>query len=226
MKFKNLLLTEDRALIYKSYAILSDLHLGFDISFLETGANFPMIHEKEVLNRILKLIDKYKIKNLVLNGDIKHNFTPIQKEIELVKNFIKKIDEYVEELIIIKGNHDTYLNKIIETHEYIKLSKYVIFHGHNKIDVEGFYIIGHEHPAIKLRDEVGAIYKFPTYLTYKNCLVIPNFNPLSPGNDLINNYPSSPVLKKIYNDMEAIAITEAGLLNFGKIKDIKKVIIF
>ncbi|WP_332247385.1 metallophosphoesterase [Methanocaldococcus infernus] len=223
MKVKNFLLTEERAIIYKGYALLSDLHLGFDISFLETGANFPTFQKDTIFNKILEIVEKYKVKTLILNGDIKHNFIPIEKEIRLVKDFIASLEEYAD-LILIRGNHDTYLTKIFEVHEYFKLGKYIICHGDKKLEEEGFFIIGHEHPSIKLRDEVGAIYKFPTYLIGKEIIVLPNFNPLSPGNDLINNYPSSPMLKKSYEELEAIAITEAGLLNFGKIGELKRVI--
>ena len=82
--------------------------------------------------------------------------------------------------------------------------------------------MGHEHPSIKLRDDVGAILKFPVYLLNKRYIVLPAFNPLSPGNDLINNPASSKVIKKSYLDSEVIAITDIGLLNFGTLRDLRE----
>ncbi|ENN96842.1 phosphoesterase [Methanocaldococcus villosus KIN24-T80] len=217
MKIKNLTLTEDRAIIYKKYGIIADTHIGFDISFNESGANFPLIQKDRVINNILKLIENYKIKSLIINGDLKHNFYPIKREIEFVNEFLNLLNEHVE-LILIKGNHDTYLSKITETYDYFELGKYTVTHGHKVVEGD-FLILAHEHPSIKIRDEITT-YKFPIYLVNKNYIVLPAFNPLSPGNDLVNNYPSSPIIKKDYLDGEVFGITEIGLLEFGKLKDL------
>ncbi len=159
---------------------------------------------------------------MIINGDIKHNFKPYPNEIKLLKEFISEINEYVE-LILIKGNHDSLFPKDIEILDYYKLNNYIIAHGHKHIKGENF-IISHEHPSIKLRDDVGAIIKLPIYLINKNYIVLPAFNPLSPGNDLINNSPTSPIIKNEFLNSEVIAISEYGLLNFGTLRDLREFI--
>ncbi|NPA62167.1 MAG: hypothetical protein GXN95_01260 [Methanococci archaeon] len=237
IKIRDFYITIDRCLIYKKYGIISDTHIGFDVLFGEGGANFPNLQKDEVVKNALNIIEKYRIDKLVINGDIKHNFMPYKREIEFLKEFISILNDYVD-LILIRGNHDSSLP--LDVVDYLKLGKYLIFHGDRMLDDDvinksDFFILGHEHPSVKLRDEVGAVVKFPVYLIYENkdlkdlkdnnlkgYVVLPAFNPLSPGNDLINNSPSSKIIRKNYLDVEVVAITEIGLLNFGKLKEIRE----
>ncbi|MCQ6253385.1 metallophosphoesterase [Methanocaldococcus sp.] len=228
LKIKDFYITIDRCLIYKDYGIISDTHIGFDIFFNEGGANFPLLQKDIVVKNILSIIEKYKINNLIINGDIKHNFKPYPREIKLLKEFIDIVKEYVN-VILIKGNHDTFISSTgYEVYDYFILDNYLIFHGDKYLKVSNdllekkYWILGHEHPSIKLRDEVGAIIKFPIYLLNRKYIVLPAFNPLSPGNDLINNPPSSKIIKKDYLNSEIIGITDIGLLNFGTLKKLQE----
>ncbi|ACV24389.1 metallophosphoesterase [Methanocaldococcus fervens] len=226
IKIKDFYITIDRCLIYKDYGIIADTHIGFDVFFGEGGANFPLLQKDEVIKKALNIVEKYKISNLIINGDIKHNFKPFPKEIEFLKEFIDFMSEYVN-VILIKGNHDTFISPTgYEIFDYFEIDNYIIFHGDREINKDllknKFWILGHEHPSIKLRDEVGAIIKLPAYLLNKNYIVLPAFNPLSPGNDLINNPASSKVIKKDYLNSEVIAITDIGLLNFGTLRKLRE----
>ncbi len=228
VKIKDFYITIDRCLVYKDYAIIADTHIGFDVFFGEGGANFPLLQKDEVIKRALNIIDKYKINNLIINGDIKHNFKPYPKEIRFLKEFIEFMKEYVD-VILIKGNHDTFISSAgYEIFDYFELGNYLIFHGDKKLNIDKdllknkFWILGHEHPSIKLRDDVGAILKLPVYLLNKNYIVLPAFNPLSPGNDLINNPASSKIIKKDYLDSKVIAITDIGMLDFGTLRDLRE----
>jgi putative SbcD/Mre11-related phosphoesterase len=232
IKIKDFYITIDRCLVYKDYAIIADTHIGFDVFFGERGANFPLLQKDEVIKRALNIIDKYKINNLIINGDIKHNFKPYPREIKFLKEFVEFLKEHVE-VILIKGNHDTFISSVgYEIFDYFELGDYIIFHGDRELNIdkdllkERFWILGHEHPSIKLRDDVGAILKFPVYLLNKRYIVLPAFNPLSPGSDLINNPASSKIIKKSYLDSEVIAITDIGLLNFGTLRDLREFALF
>ena len=227
IKIKDFYITVDRCLIYKDYGIIADTHIGFDVFFGEGGANFPLLQKDDVIKKALNIIEKYKINNLIINGDVKHNFKPYPREIKFLKEFIDFMSEYVN-VILIKGNHDTFISSAgYEIYDYFEIENYLIFHGDKEIDnkdllKERFWILGHEHPSIKLRDEVGAIMKFPVYLINKKYIVLPAFNPLSPGSDLINNSASSKVIKKDYLDSEVVAITDIGLLNFGTLRELRE----
>ncbi|WP_423792825.1 metallophosphoesterase [Methanocaldococcus indicus] len=219
MKFGKFKLTNARCLIYKKVGIIGDLHIGFDVHFCESGAMFPMVHMERVLNDIKETIHKFKLKKLIINGDIKHNFKPYPKEIKLLDEFIKELKSEVE-LILIRGNHDTLCPFDLE--EHYKLDDFVITHGHKYMDKEDFLILSHEHPSIRLRDELGSIIKFPIYLINNNYIVLPAFNRFSPGNDLISNYPSSKIIREDYLNSNVVAITDVGLLDFGNLKDLRE----
>jgi putative SbcD/Mre11-related phosphoesterase len=227
IKLRDFYITNDFCLIIGKVGVIADTHLGFDICINERGGNFPQIQKDSIAERINNIIDKYKLKTLVINGDIKHNFELSYNEIKFAKEFLGHLKEKVN-LVLIRGNHDTFISKVveelgIEIYNHYEIKSYTITHGHTNFkENKNFLILGHEHPSIKLRDEVGAILKLPCYLYNKRYIVLPAFNPLSPGNDLVNNYASSPCIKRDYLDSEVYAITELGLLNFGTLRDLRE----
>src|SRR5205823_9761678 len=96
---------------------------------------------------------------------------------------------------------------------------YTIVHGHEEVSTLHPIIMGHEHPAVKLKDELGATVSVPAFLVTDGLVVLPAFSPLALGVD-VSAYPYlSPLLNRTPIDgPRVIGVDEqAGLLDFGPI---------
>lgn len=227
---KDLILHPSRALFIKSHEtlIIGDLHIGIEESEL---IGFR-VQTKEMLERALNLIDFFKAKKIIINGDIKHSFARNYEQAELeIKLFFNVLSKKVE-VIIIKGNHDNYLQNILKEKfnilENIKLGDYFITHGHKFYDWKKQnckkVIIANEHPVIILRDEVETYVKLPCFLIFNNLIVIPAFNPLSGGANFLSiEKPLSEnyFKNKDFLDAKVYAINEDEILFFKTLKEIK-----
>lgn len=207
-----------------STLIISDLQIGYEEALNKKGFLIPRFQKKDIFSRLDKLMDFLKPKLVVINGDIKHEFSVISKTewkniLELV-DFIKKRSD----LILIKGNHDNLLQRIIkkdnlELLDYYFIDNVFICHG-NEILKNDFIkksdtiVIGHEHPAIALREK-GRVEKFKCFLKgfynynkiKKNLIVLPSFNTLTEGTDILSEKLMSPFLKNI-DDFDIFLINQ------------------
>ncbi|MEM4295227.1 MAG: metallophosphoesterase [Candidatus Anstonellales archaeon] len=212
----------------KNIGVISDLHIGMEELSLLTSR----LQTAEMLKTTLYCIEKYELKKLVIAGDIKQGFGKnVIQEWEEIKQFFEFIREKVD-IILIKGNHDFYIKNIIKDlddikeHDFYKIENYIISHGHKKI-LRGneTLIIGNEHPAITIRDEVGARVKLRAYLwaEKEKLLVLPSFNPLTKGTNVLSaNDWLSDEMKNIDTDaMKIYAIEEDSIFYFGSVRDLK-----
>ena len=204
--------------------VIADLHIGFEESVAQEGVYIPKLL-REIIDTTRRIIERERPKVLVINGDLKHSFTPLKREFLEVGAFLREVKELVDEVVLVKGNHDTGINWIrekfgVEIVESLEIRGWTIAHGHLKVE-GGKVIIGHEHPSIRLRDEVGASVKVPVFLKGSNILVLPAFSPWAYGNDLTVNEPISPVLRNFdLENLSVVATTGEELLNFGKFGDL------
>ncbi len=200
--------------------VIADLHLGYEISMTSKGVYLPSI-SKKIIHSLKLLIEQEKPKKLIIDGDLKHSFVPIKQEKFELKVFFSEISPLIEEIILVKGNHDIgilWTRELgVEVVDEIKLGKWKIVHGHKLVEGERF-IIGHEHPAIRLRDEVGAIIKSPVFLIGKNLVVLPAFSPWAYGNDVLREIVS-PFLEYFdISESEILVPLDREILNFGTLE--------
>ncbi len=91
--------------------VLTDLHLGIESIMSEDGTYIPHNQTQKLTKIVSQYVTAIKPKILVLNGDVKHSFhEPTRIENRDVKNFLQTIAPLVDEIHIIKGNHDIFLN--------------------------------------------------------------------------------------------------------------------
>jgi len=216
--------------------IITDTHIGYEESLNKQGVMIPRTAFKETVIKLEKIIKKTgKVEKIIINGDIKDEFGKIS-ETEW-RNTIKLIDMLARncnELILIKGNHDKTLSYIAEKRnikikDFFKINDVLIIHG-DKVPEKDFLkdiktiIIGHEHPAVVIRDEARAE-KFKCFLKGKykkyNLVVQPSFNPLVEGSDILSEDQLSPFLKQDLANFE-VFIAADNIYSFGKIKKLRK----
>lgn len=180
---------------------IGDLHLGYDVMLKNEGIrlNFNQLEEtKKELEIIIKKIKAlYTLKKIILLGDIKHHFSFQKSEFFDLRDFLRFLEKFLpkENIILIKGNHDTFSLKDYELKDYYIENDMAFTHG-DKTYPELFknkdikkIIISHIHPAVLLKDKTGIKKeKFKCFLIgkykSKEFIVIPSFFPLIEGSEL------------------------------------------
>ncbi len=225
--------------IIKGSLVIADLHLGYEGVLATSGLFMPRVGLREIIEKMEQVIEKEsEVEQLIVNGDLKHEFSELHKfEWKEVDSFIKYAKERFRSLVIVRGNHDNYLKLILKKYglrlcEHYLLDDYLFIHGDrlimNMFGSENI-IIGHEHPAMVIKDSIDVKVKVPCFLygriEEKNVLVLPSFSPIFPGSDVIsmpNSGLLSPMLKKWgIEEMKVYACVENEILEFPSVKVIR-----
>lgn len=221
----------DLALCYKDILIIGDLQLGFESVLHKQGVLVPPFQLKDILKRLDKIFSQVNVKKIVINGDVKHEFGTISDQewseiLQLFDYLLKKVDE----IVLVKGNHDLVLDPIarkrnIKVVESYSVDDVMILHGHKVISsLSKTLVVGHEHPAISFPQRPGEKYKCFLAGKWKGSklIVLPSFNPLVEGSDVMKEKFLSPFLKDGIENFDVYVVEEDDVLHFGKIKDVKK----
>ncbi len=154
-----------------------------------------------------------RIERVIIDGDLKHAFDRLLRleriEVDKLLKYLREKD--VEEIIIIRGNHDNYLPLVLKKYglELVKyyeayvegIGKVLFTHGHLDIDIKGYdlVVIGHEHPSIRC----FSYYKPPVFLLVEtsignNILVLPASGAYQSGTVISFNREEylSPIIRR------------------------------
>ncbi|MDK2372240.1 MAG: metallophosphoesterase [Candidatus Korarchaeota archaeon] len=225
-----------------STLVVADLHLGYEDALREKGVELPYEQYPWIKGEILRYISERDPETVVLNGDIKHEFGgALSQEWREVLDLIRSLREEGVRIEVVRGNHDNYLIPIllregIEIRDpYLILGNIMYFHGHKELLAipEGvdLIVMGHEHPAISLRDDLGGGHKLKVFLrgNYMGAevLVLPALSPLAPGTDILrvgSNGLLSPLLRRVNLDNFIVYIVdeEVGVEELGPLGVVKR----
>lgn len=89
--------------MYKTL-VIGDFHLSDRKYKNKDLEDFEEEVQKEAWNKILSIIDEYKVNKLILNGDI-FDKSPLGTSLELFHSFMLSLKEKDLEIIMISGNH-------------------------------------------------------------------------------------------------------------------------
>lgn len=219
--------------------VISDLHLGLEGSVTSEGGYVPQFQLEDLMEDLELAKNETGASRVLVNGDLKHEFSQSryteQKELE---EFLEFLDDSFEDITVIQGNHDTFVENIVEKHGTIEdhhIEEGVLFtHGHRNLNDLGIeedhdtVVIGHEHPALVLEDEIGVKEKVDCFLhgemdDGRKIVVMPAFSKIS-GGSKVNQVPASELLSPVLRNhvdidgLEAVAVSrEAGLFEFPEI---------
>ena len=116
----------NNALMVEDSLIISDLHFGYESSLNSQGFMIPQFQFEKIIDQITSIQDKACARNIILNGDIKHNFGKIDRqEWKEVLNFIDYLSDLFVEIQVIKGNHDNFTQYILDKRD-IKMKNHII----------------------------------------------------------------------------------------------------
>ena len=213
---------------------VADLHLGLEASMTSRGNYIPEFQLEQVLEELEETRELTGCDRILINGDLKNQYSTSYSEKEELEELMEFLTSEFEDVIIIEGNHDTFIESLLEDLGLRPLDQYeqddVVFtHGHERPEQEwNTLVIGHEHPALALEDEIGVTEKVDALLhldSEKEIFVLPAYSPISNGSE-INRMSStellSPILKDFnLNEFQAYAISrEAGVFDFGKLQNL------
>lgn len=220
--------------------IIPDVHIGYEEALNKQGILIPRTQFKDIMINIEKIIKeaitKFKrITQIIILGDLKHEFGRISEtEWRQTLRFLDFLAKFCDRIILIKGNHDTILGPIAKKRNLEIVDNYLaddifLVHG-DKIPSEipipaKTIIIGHEHPAITLK-QGPRVEKYKCFLKGKfrkyELIVMPSFNPLIEGTDILKENLLSPLLKEADINKLKVFIVGDNVYNFGRIKEIVK----
>ena len=242
--FDNIVAIEPHPLIYIGdidLLVISDLHLGFELVSAEHGIFIPRTQFNSIKRMIEDGRKKSKASRILILGDIKHEFSETgyheYREVSLLLEYLKKC---FDEVLIVKGNHDTFITRItrrlgIEVYNEYKEGTYFFLHGHKDKSLneirEKIMILGHEHPSVALFTDLGIKEKMKIFLyghfNDKKIIVMPAASYFAEGSD-VNILPVeeliSPILRKVDIDgFKAIGMIEdEKYLELPEIKKLRR----
>jgi hypothetical protein len=211
---------------------VSDFHIGYEESLNMRGILLPRHQFKDTKERLQKIFASLgtKPKKIIITGDLKYEFGTVNREERFgISELLSFLSKNCEQLIVLKGNHDKILgflqNEKLKVLSKLTLRDTLFHHGDSIVNTTAkTIVVGHAHPAIKLSDGlISEKVKCFVKGKYKGktLIVLPSFNLVTEGSDVLSEKVLSPYLK-FAKDKEVWVIPEFGeVLHFGKLKNLR-----
>jgi len=216
----------DRCLVLSDgpTVVIGDLHLGYEKALEDEGLYLPRMNTDSIRNSLNRIICRYEPERIVLLGDIKHDFARAPYECRYDVTSIVKMLTDAAEVIIVKGNHDNFLQNILsdtgpDVKDFADIGGLRLEHGHIDSGVRPV-AIGHEHPSVKISDAMSGSVKLQCFMHSENdgVIVIPPFSPFSSGSDLASEQFMSDACKKADMDNAYVyGVSEIGMIRLGRL---------
>ncbi len=145
--------------------LIADPHIGWETELQAKGIHVPSQTPK-ILNKLITIVKEFKPDKLVVLGDVKYSVVSSELgEWQDIPDFFKKLQAYVAEISIVRGNHDANLEPLLpESVELLPATGTVmgdvgVFHGHKWPSPALLgcktLVMGHLHPVVVFRDPTG-----------------------------------------------------------------------
>ncbi|HTY52869.1 MAG TPA: metallophosphoesterase [Methanomicrobiales archaeon] len=151
--------------------VIADLHIGIESDLDLHGVHIPS-QTRGRLDRVIACIEEGKPALVLLLGDVKHS-VPLtsRQEYREIPGLLQEIRSRAT-LKVVPGNHDGGIERFLQKGELLPMKGALIdgvgyLHGHTYPDpalLGHLLVIGHHHPMVTLRDEVGCALRDRAYL--------------------------------------------------------------
>ena len=220
----------------KKNLVISDLHIGFEHKFSSSKVTSSKNSSvNDIISNVKRIIKKENPDTLILLGDIKSSIQNITKsEWNDVPYFFEELKNSLE-IILIPGNHDANITRLIPNNVSLISSKGMIIedvlltHGHtmpseNYSNVNNI-IMGHIHPVyfdknsllngeriwISIKTDKSEIFSSSKGMI--NITIVPSFNPYFYATEKRYYKKSiSPIIEKIKEGAIAKIVTLDGTI--------------
>ncbi|MFB6133732.1 MAG: metallophosphoesterase [Halanaeroarchaeum sp.] len=221
----------DRALYFpgSDVLILADLHLGMDQT---SDLELPVGERADVLDRIDELLAEFEPGTVIVAGDVVHAFDHVPDAVGLTwAAMTDRIRAAEADFVVLRGNHDAVLDQLrsgpIDAHYRIAGDE-VVAHGHEPpAETAPQYVIGHEHPAIRIEGERHACaLDCIDQRDAARVIVAPAFTRLARGT-LVNGRRSDESVSPLLSDVTAcrpVVETEDDTLRFPPLSSFRSLL--
>jgi len=215
--------------------IISDVHMGYEEALNKKGIMVPRFQFEETKERLRRILDGLMVEKIVINGDLKHEFGGISRsEWDNTLELLEFLSGYSERIVLIRGNHDVTLDPIaglknLEIVDHLRVGRVYLCHGDIVPEDAEFkesevVIIGHEHPAIgvgtNVRMETFKCFLLGNFEKNKKLIVMPSFNLVTEGTDVLREKVLSPFLKGDLSGFSVFVVSDK-IYGFGKVSDVR-----
>ncbi|HLC65513.1 MAG TPA: metallophosphoesterase [Candidatus Nanoarchaeia archaeon] len=219
------------SLIAKDVLIIADVHIGLEEALNKQGIFIPRFQFGEIIKKMEEILKGEKIKTVVIAGDLKHEFGEISnQEWRHTLQFLDFLMKHAKEIVLVRGNHDKILGPIasrrgIKVVESYSADDFIVLHGDKKPKSikEKTIIIGHEHPAVTIgegpRRELVKCFLVGKWKK-KNLVVLPSFNLVHEGSDVLKEKLLSPFLRNDISDFEVYVVSDR-IYSFGRLRNLR-----
>jgi DNA ligase-associated metallophosphoesterase len=156
---------------------VADLHFGYELSQRAAGRLMPLWGMSSIEERLLRLLEDYRPRKLIIVGDLVHDKVSAGEAAALLVRLRARC-----ELIAVAGNHDRHIARMIDVVPRWESVEFVFHHGDCEADEpQRIQIIGHHHPAAAVTDGAGLRLKSPAFVQQARCWILPAFSPWAGG---------------------------------------------
>lgn len=229
----------DLALFLPAEGVLAiaDVHLGIEDALRDEGILVPRAHLAQVQQRLVRIFQElhitpsHPLRKILINGDLRHQFGPWSRiEHRESQEFLRWLEHWADQIILVEGNHDRSLQRwvservtVVKSH--IENNCWFVHGDVGEVSQSPWIVIGHEHPAVGLRDPITRrveVYKcfLVGRFAQKNLVVLPSFNQLVRGSDVLTEQPLSPFVQQSeLEDLSVYVVSDAGdIYEFGPLR--------
>ncbi len=156
--------------------LLADTHVGYEVELRRVKGVNVMSQTRRLVEKVLELVDMHNVTSVAILGDVKHELPVPRESAEEVRVFLSTVAKRVP-MLLIPGNHDSLLQEIASGIDGVEVAptrgvlidRFLLVHGHVKpakqdLEKADVVIMGHTHPAVVIRDEIGYAVKEPALL--------------------------------------------------------------
>ena len=155
--------------------LIADLHFGKVEHFRKNGIAIPAGTSEKDFEKLRKLIEKVKAKNVVFLGDLFHSdFNNSWFEFQ---RLIKDLKDYNFHLVF--GNHDIMdderYDNLLVCHQ-MEIGNLILTHEPMDVIIEDKYnLCGHIHPGVRLKGKGRQNLRLPCFYFGKHTGILPAF---------------------------------------------------
>jgi len=229
-----LLVTRERVLV------AGDLHIGIESKFEQEGVHIAGAAERMAAS-LKHLYKESNAKKIVLLGDIKDSISfPSSYEYRELRKFFSRLADI--EIVIAKGNHDAYIDRIIKEigadasiANEIVFDKVALLHGNawpsEAAMLKDYIVTAHSHFVVERNGTLekvwiiagaapGAAIKYSSFNKSAKLVVMPAFNDLITGSRISGKTKEySPLLKHGIFGWESAKIYLLDGTPYGSVND-------
>lgn len=194
--------------------VVADVHLGYAWVQRRRGQLLPLPSD-DTLQRLAEVRQDYGAERLIFLGDLVHGVAPLPPLEAALRELAETLAGHCR-LTLAAGNHDRRLDAFIaarrlpiEVRTAERLGPHLLVHGDLPVPAAewnawreargsvGRVVMGHEHPAVTLRDGQARAAKCPCFLVANERLVLPAFSRWAAGSEVTRRAFMSPLAQGI-----------------------------